>query len=310
MLSFTKGNNIAIIRGGKYDNKYIKIFDPDLIDNNKKEKENIKEPKLEKLGKYELMELKEAIEKNDSSLLVGKVLKNYNKIVNNHDHIGKEFKITDGEIIPVVTSNNQNENQRSCIYISGKSGKGKSVLAHRILEDYIERPEFKKNKVYIFSSKNEDIFDTINSKRILRIDLDDIVEEEPIKLNEESGEFLHNSLCIFDDYEYMSPDKSVQKKLVHLLNEMLENGRSKNINMIVISHLLCNQNVTKLLIAESTSTTIFPGAKRNHIKYYMDHYMGLTKENIEKLFHLKSRYVTVMEDPTCVIAQREIYVIN
>ena len=40
MLSFTKGNNIAIIRGGKYDNKYVKIFDPDLIDNNKKEKEN------------------------------------------------------------------------------------------------------------------------------------------------------------------------------------------------------------------------------------------------------------------------------
>ena len=50
-------------------------------------------------------------------------------MVNNHNHIGKEFKISDGEIIPVVTSNNQNENQRSCIYISGKSGKGKSVLA-------------------------------------------------------------------------------------------------------------------------------------------------------------------------------------
>ena len=76
MLSFTKGNNIAIIRGGKHDNKYIKIFDPDLIDNIKKEKENIKEPKLEKLEYIWVDGFKRIRRKNDSSLLVGIALKN------------------------------------------------------------------------------------------------------------------------------------------------------------------------------------------------------------------------------------------
>jgi len=63
---------------------------------------------------------------------------------------------------------------------------------------------------------------------------------------------------------------------------------------------------------EAHSVTIFPtGLGGRSLKYLLDSYMGLDKEQIKKIKKLESRWVTITKTyPMCVLSEKEAYILN
>jgi hypothetical protein len=80
--------------------------------------------------------------------------------------------------------------EREILYITGRSGSGKSTYTRKYLEEY--KKKFKNREIYMFSALPDDpSLDSINPKRI---ELDDSLISDPIK-----AEDLKGSAVIFDD---------------------------------------------------------------------------------------------------------------
>ena len=124
-------------------------------------------------------------------------------------------------------------------------------------------------------------------------------------------EDFRDSLVIFDDTDCIT-DKKTRLKVNGILNMILETGRHTNTYCIYTSHLACAGNDTKRILNEAHSITFFPAtAGGRTLKYLLESYMGLDKEQIQKVKHLGSRWVTVCKSyPKCILSEKEIFLIN
>ena len=78
------------------------------------------------------------------------------------------------------------------------------------------------------------------------------------------------------------------------------------------NHNLYNGIHTKLQLNESSSITYFPvTAGSKQIKYLLDNYLGLSKEEIQKISKIKSRSITIINSyPKIVLASKETFVLG
>jgi len=92
----------------------------------------------------------------------------------------------------------------------------------------------------------------------------------------------------------------------------LETGRHFNIEVVYTSHLACNGLDTRRILNECKSVTIFPsGLGGKAMKYLLDNYLGLDKNQIKKIKKLNSRWVTISKGAKMsVISQTECFVLN
>ena len=69
---------------------------------------------------------------------------------------------------------------------------------------------------------------------------------------------------------------------------------------------------TKIILNESHSVTLFPlGLGNRSIKYLLDSYLGLDKEQIKRIRNLKGRSVTIMKTfPMTILTEKEAYIIK
>jgi hypothetical protein len=120
-----------------------------------------------------------------------------------------------------------------------------------------------------------------------------------------------DSLVIFDDTDCLQ-NKHLKKKIEGILNVLLETGRHKNVEICYSSHLACNGLDTRRILNECKSVTIFPhGLGGKSLKYLLDNYFGLDKEQIRKIKKLNSRWVTIQKGfPMLVMSEKECYVLN
>jgi hypothetical protein len=93
---------------------------------------------------------------------------------------------------------------------------------------------------------------------------------------------------------------------------VLETGRHFNTEVVYTSHLACNGKDTRRILNECKSVTIFPsGLGGKSIKYLLDNYFGLDKEQIKKIKKLNSRWVTIQKGfPMLVMSDKECFVLN
>lgn len=214
---------------------------------------------------------------------------NYNEF-----HLGEEDQF---QAIPDPNT------ERTILYISGKSGSGKSYYCKEYVKEY--QKLYPKNTIYLFSSLNED--PTIDEiKGLKRIKLTPDLLEEDLK-----AEDFKNSLVIADDVDCLT-DKKMLKCVNKILDSILQTGRHTKTSLLITSHVACNASATKMILNEAHQITMFPSTMGNrNLKYLLDAYLGLDKEQIKKVKSLKTRWVTITRSyPQIVYSQHDAFVVS
>lgn len=304
MLSFTKGNPIAIIEGGIYNKKVvrldlegdssdIKVKDPyDLMDNKIMDKiYNMKNPynmlKLKKHLKYD-----DEIDEDDEMYDLYKKAKK--KVAKS---LGKELVIHDGILIPLP-----NMKSRQCIYVTGPSGSGKSTYIAKYAEMYKNQHK-NKNPVVLFSRLDED--ESLDYIKPTRIELTDELLSDPIEPEE-----LTDTMTIFDDTDTIR-DKKLLKEIDSLKDDLLQVGRHNNTHVVIVSHMMTNYKQSRAILNECHAIVFFPkSGNRYAINYVLTKYFGISKKDLEKIMDLPSRWVALYKNfPMYVLYEKGAYLL-
>ena len=199
----------------------------------------------------------------------------------------------------------RSRNQREVLLINGPSGAGKSTFAAQYCRSWQRTI---KQRIIMFSAVEEDIaFESIKMKRIPFDKLvdDDGQPNDCIQLDD-----LKDSLCIFDDID-MIANKKLRIWMQDLRNRCLEVGRHKNISIISVNHELMNYRETKIIHTESNKIVLFPNSGSGaQIKRYLISYIGMSNDEIKRVFALKSRWVMISKSaPRYVMSANEAYLL-
>jgi hypothetical protein len=193
--------------------------------------------------------------------------------------------------------------ERQILYVTGASGSGKSYYCKQYCDEF--RKMFPKRHIFLFSSVGDDSsIDKV--KGLKRIPLNKDLVEDDLK-----AEDFKDSLVIFDDTDCIT-DKPIKIKVAGILNSILETGRHYNVYCLYTSHLACAGNDTKRILNEAHSITFFPkNSGGRTLKYLLESYLGLDKDQMKKIKKLDGRWVTILKTyPMVVMAEKEIYVLN
>lgn len=193
--------------------------------------------------------------------------------------------------------------ERSILYITGASGSGKSYYTRNYCNEY--KKMFPKNEIYLISSVTEDSsIDKVKDLR--RITLDNNFLGADLTVQD-----FKNCMVIFDDTDCIT-NKMMKMKVNNILNMLLETGRHTNTSVIYTSHLPTNGLDTRRILNECHSVTLFPNSLGGRsLKYLLENYFGLDKDQIRKVKKLNSRWVTICKTyPMIVMADKDIYVVN
>jgi hypothetical protein len=207
--------------------------------------------------------------------------------------------VKDNEIVQQIPNSKK---QRNVYYISGQSGSGKSYFTNQITTEY--NSMYPKHKIYLFSLLTED--KSITNKSIKRIKLNENFLSVALTLED-----LKNCLIIYDDVDTIK-NKPIKNKLFHLLDTILQCGRHSSTSVIYCSHLPCNGNDTKIILAECNSLTIFPSTMGNrNLRYLLSEYFGLDKKEVDRVKKLHSRHITIVRSyPMVLLHEKGAYVLN
>ena len=195
------------------------------------------------------------------------------------------------------------DQERNILYITAPSGQGKSYYTKHYADQY--RKIYPKREIYLFSSLSDDSsIDKIKNLRRIKLTPEFLSDDIT------AGDFK-DSLVIFDDTDCIT-DKRVKLKVNAILNSLLETGRHFNSSVVYTSHSACSGNDTKKILNECHSITIFPnGLGGRSLKYLLDQYLGLDKEQIKKIKQLDSRWVTIVKTyPLVALYEKGAYVLN
>jgi len=194
------------------------------------------------------------------------------------------------------------ENEREILYITGPSGSGKSFYSKNYIKEW--KKKHKDGDVYLFSSLQDDkSLDDIKPKRVK---IDDRLISDPLR-----AEDFKDCLVIFDDIDVID-NKPIRKAVYHILNQVLEIGRHYNIFCIVTNHLPSKGDDTKRIINECHTITFFPKnvIKRN-MKYFLENYAGIEKDDLKKIRETKSRWATIYNTyPQCVLTEKALFTLD
>lgn len=238
--------------------------------------------------------------------LIG-LIKNENKSIkdkklyvsDNDKNVKKGFSSYDcneNETLQLVPNN---KTERQCIYICGQSGSGKSYFTSNFVKEYKKLNP--KNSIYVISSIDED--KSIDSLKPIRLN---VLSTEFLE-DDISSEDFKDSLVIFDDIDVFG--NKVRKKIMAIVNNILQIGRHFNVSVCFTTHNPCAGNETKILLAEAHIITIFPKTTGNRaLKYLLDNYLGLDSKQIDKIKKMKSRAVSIIRGyPMVIIGEKQAF---
>jgi len=193
------------------------------------------------------------------------------------------------------------ELERTISFVAGRSGSGKSHYTGALLKEY--KKIYVDNPIYVFSMKKSDpALDKLGVERIM---IDQSLIDDPLKLED-----FEDSMLVFDDIDVL--EGKLRKAVYNIMEQGLEIGRSMHVSMIVTNHLLTNGKDTRRLLNEAQYISFFPAMGSFYgINYLLSRYLGCSKAQIQKIKHLKSRWVTIRNCcPTLVICQNECYLLS
>jgi energy-coupling factor transporter ATP-binding protein EcfA2 len=219
--------------------------------------------------------------------------------INNNDKTSfKSLKIANDSKFQQVPNT---KSEREILYITGRSGSGKSTYTRMYLEQY--KKKYKQHPIYMFSSLAED--SSLDSIKPKRFKIDDKLHEDPIDVKD-----LADSCVIFDDIDVIS-NKKIKEAVYNILNQVLEIGRHYKISCIVTNHLPTNGNWTRRILNESSCFVYFPASSSGKIKYVLTEYLDIDKKQIKYFKNCNSRWICIYKNfPMYFISEHEITLLN
>jgi hypothetical protein len=188
---------------------------------------------------------------------------------------------------------------RTIFYITAPSGSGKSYLSKEIIQEYHRMHP--KNPVYVFSSLEDDpTLDSLKYLKRIKLAKSEFLEAEL------KAEDFKDSMTLFDDVDVIS-NKKVLKKTMDILNSILQTGRHFNVSCIYTSHASTTGHSSKVILNEAHVIIIFPSSAGGKVlKYLLDQYLGLSKQQIDKMKGIKSRWCAVFRAyPRAIVTQNQ-----
>ncbi len=212
-----------------------------------------------------------------------------------------EYKCLPAESIQQIPNK---KTERQILYITGASGSGKSYYTMNYVNEY--KKMYPKNELYLLSSVEPDGSAIDKIKGLKRFKLDETFIKEQFTIND-----FKDCLIVMDDCDCIS-SKVLKMKIKHILDMVLDTGRHTNTSMIYTSHIANAGMETKHILSEAHSITIFPKTLGGRaMKYLLDNYLGLDKQQIKKLKKLNSRWVTIIKSyPMIVIGEKQAFMLN
>lgn len=195
------------------------------------------------------------------------------------------------------------ETERQILYVAGASGSGKSFWCRRYVEAY--QKAYPKNEVYLFSSIDEDSsIDKI--KNLHRIKISEALIEDGLGAKD-----FENSCVIMDDVDTLTNSK-LRKAVMKIQDDILQCGRHYKVTALITSHVATNGKDTRLILGEAHVITFFPQMMpQRSLKYLLESYMGLSKEDISKVKNLPGRSVSYIKGfPRCLVSDKEVMVLK
>ena len=224
--------------------------------------------------------------------------------------LDEEYRFLPLPYIPLAS-----EEERSCIYICGASGLGKSYLVNEICLEY--RKQFPTNKIYYITKNNASHDRSLSPKEMYTfVNVNNFIKHYSVEANVnefllDSKKAFHNSMFIFDDVASLEKvNKDASKVMNTMIDIILENKRKSKISICVISHVSTNYKQTRLMIAEMKSYICFPSTLQCSSDRILQHYLGLSQSEIDRIVQDDSKNTTwLMIDNVrrLVLTQREIY---
>ncbi len=215
--------------------------------------------------------------------------------------IGPEIYLSDGELEPIP-----NKESRTINYIAGPEGSGKSSYASKYIKNY--QKMFSNREFFVFSRLNKD--DVIDKLKPNRVMIDESLYTDPIDI---ISDLPSGGLILFDDIDTIK-DKKIKQAISKLKDDILEVGRHNDIETLITSHLISgnDRNDNRQILNSAHNLTVFPRSGSSYqINYVLSKYFGLSKEQIEKLMKLQSRWCTVNKKyPPYVLHEKGCYLLN
>lgn len=216
----------------------------------------------------------------------------------------------------------KNDFIRDIIYVIGQSGSGKTYYAGQYATEY--RKAFPDRKIIYISPQKLKKTDILMKFNPLIADCvgenahKNWVDEETKfaipygedKKGKEIKSEFDNCLVAIDDLEGIN-DKKVKKGLDDFISQILHTGRHRNISVIFLKHEACCGRETKTILNECHYLTLMlKGVKGGKIDYLLKTYVGLTKEQIDYVKKLHTRYVTFsLNYPSFLMTENEIKIL-
>ena len=218
------------------------------------------------------------------------------------DEITKDFtqiKLTDGKFqwIPDTTT------ERTCAYITGASGSGKSYFIKEYCKEY--KKVYKKREIYMFSALTED--ETMDTEiKLKRVKIDDSLISDPIDVS-----LFEESLVIFDDIDVIG-NKKHREAVYTVLNQVLEIGRHFKISCCVVNHLATGGKDTRRILNECSVVVYFPhSGSLRQLRYLLEQYVGLDKLDMVRAKKSKSRWACILKNyPQVLMTEKEIWLLS
>jgi len=206
---------------------------------------------------------------------------------------GPIFTCNSDETLQLVPNPNT---ERQCLYVCGQSGSGKSHFTTEYVRNY--KKTFPKNNVYVISSIDEDkSIDSLKPQRINVLN-PEFMDEEFTAVD------FKDSIVIFDDVDVFP--KHVKKKVMEIVNSILQIGRHYNVSICFTVHNPNKGSETKILLTEANVITVFPRTTGSAaLKYLLDNYLGLDSKQIKQIKKMKTRAVSVIRGyPVVILAEK------
>jgi len=199
------------------------------------------------------------------------------------------------------------------VLICGISGSGKSTWASQYVKMWKKKHGGNSKNArpfYIVSNVDEDeVLDKLNP---IRVDPDEIVhegmsiEEEP----EEGEKSVYDSLMLFDDIDTIENTK-VRKATRGFLNNMLEVSRHYKTYVLITTHVIQNNFVSRIQLNEANVVVFFPKSNARAVTNYLKSYEYFTQDQIDRVLGLNSRWVCLVKwvTPMIVLTERQVYIV-
>lgn len=166
--------------------------------------------------------------------------------------------------------------------LSGGTGSGKSYMCKSIIK------QIKPKRVYLFSSLSDGDYNDV--KHLDQIDLIEILNNNPGITPHDIFERMEaGCICIFDDI--VSFGLKLSKPYLELRQICLQKGRHKGMSVFVCEQQAQMANKSRDVLLNCQYYCCFPRNNYRAFNSLASNYLGLTKDKIEYLRKLKSRYV-------------------